>query len=224
MSHGGAARRRVDAAHRLRTVLLVLLALNAVAAWAEILGVYTLGERAWHSLRDRVIAHPIETHLLQLEVVRRLHGLVWLATVPVFLLWIRRVHWNVTAFAPVAPAFSARAAVSAFFVPLVNLVVPVRIVRALWVGSAPDDAPPSAATRSPLVPCWWALVIVAAVLDPFWSRVWGAVDELALGGPTLLLILAQLAEIAAAVLGIVIVYSIDALQMERWGGDGEEPN
>lgn len=218
MLDGGTARRHLDAGHRLRTILIVLLALNAVAAWAEVLGMYTLGERAWHSLRDRVIGHPIETHLLQLEIVRRVHGLAWLATVPVFLLWIRRVHWNVAAFGAVAPPFSPRAAVTAFVVPLVNLVVPVRVVRTLWAASAPDDAPPPAAVRSPLVPCWWTLVVAAALLDPFWSRIWGPVADLALGGPTLVRIVAQLAEIAAAVLGIWIVYSITLLQSERATG------
>ena len=221
MPDGGAARRHVAAARRLRTILIALLVLNAIAAWAEMLGMYTLGERAWQSLRDRVIPQPIALHLLQLEVVRRAHGLLWLATVPVFLLWIRWIHWSVTVFGALSPPFSARAAVSAFIVPLVNLVAPVRMVRALWAAGTPDDVPPPAGTRSPLVPCWWALVVAGALLDPFWSRVWGDVEKLALGGPTLVLVLAQLTEIAAAILGISIVYAVSEVQSELMSRETE---
>jgi hypothetical protein len=55
------------------------------------------------------------------------------------------------------------------------------------------------------------------VLDPgFWRLVEDTSTRFSLGLPSLLLVTAQLAEIAAAVLGIVVVRRIGQRQEEHW--------
>jgi hypothetical protein len=209
----------VRAARRLRTALLVLLLADAAAAWTVIVGVYTLLLRAWVSLAERGFPTAIETHVAQLEVARRLQGLLVVATAVVFLFWIRRAHRNLRMLGVPKLGFSPRAAMAAFLVPVVNLFVPVRVVRELWLASRPEDphGPPWWEARRPfIVPVWWGLVVLAQLADPLWRPLAGNVESLAVGGSTLLFIVAQLAAIAAALLGVAIVWTVDAQQARHF--------
>jgi hypothetical protein len=203
------------AARRLRTALLVLLLADAVAAWVVIVGVYTLLQRIWLGLADRVLPIPIETHVAQLEAARRLQGALTIATAVVFLLWVGRAHRNLRLLGVERLRFSPRAAVAAFLVPVVNVVVPLRVVSELWRASRPADPgsrPWWEAPTPALVTVWWILVVTAAIADPVWRRLAGDVHSLAIGGSTALFIAAQLGSVAAAVLGIAVVWTVDAEQ------------
>ena len=206
------------AGRRLRTALLVLLVADAGAAWVVLIGVFTLLQRVWLSLGGVVVSASIETHVAQLQAARRIQGLLDLATVAVFLGWIWRAHRNVRMLGVARLGFSPRAAVAAFLIPMVNLVAPVRVVRELWHASRIEDTerPWWEAGVPGVVTAWWACVLVTAVADPVWRRLAADVDSLAIGGPTVLFMVAQLTNLAAAVLGIAIVWTIDARQAEHF--------
>jgi hypothetical protein len=205
------------AARRLRTALLVLLLADAGAAWVVIAGVVTLLQRFWLGSADRVLPTSIETHVGQLEAARRVQGLLIVATAAVFLGWLARVSRHLHRFGVPRLRFSTGAAVAAFVVPLVNVLAPVRVVRELWLASRPDahDSPWWEARGPLLIPVWWALVVASQVADPVWRPLAGSMESLAVGGSTLLFIVAQLAAIAAAILGVAIVWTIDAQLMRQ---------
>jgi len=200
-----------------RKALMVALGANAVMAWVVILGVYTFLDRVWRGLGAGVAAGSLEAHWSQLETARRLQGLAWVVTAVLFLVWLHRVYGNLGVLGAHRMRFSPRWAVGTFFVPVLNLVWPFLVLREVWnaSGADADDAPLPTSTP-PLVAAWWATFVTATVLDPGFRRlVEDPASRLAVGGPTLLLFVAQLAEIAAAVLAIVLVLRIDERQGRR---------
>lgn len=200
--------------------LLGLLGLNAALAWVEIVGIYTFLERVWRGLASRVTGpEPLEVHWGELETARRIHGLAWLVTAIVFLVWIHRTYRNLPVLGATDLAFTPRAAVSAFLVPVLNVIVPVRVVRELWNGSDPTQGQPpgvapGAAPTSPWVIWWWAVFLASVLLDPVVFRVAGNLQARLTVGSTALLVLAQLLEMAAAVLAMVVVWSVNQGQQE----------
>lgn len=209
----------VRAARRLRTAVVVLLLGDAAAAWVVVLGVYTLLQRVWLGLAGRVGAAEIETHVAQVQFARRFQVLLALATVVVFLLWLRRAHRNLRMLGVERLGFSPRAALAAFLVHVLNFVVPVRVVSELWRASRPetDRGPRWWEVRGPLlVAVWWALVVASSLADPLWWDISGGVDMLAIGGSTFLFIVAQLGRLAASLLTVAIVWTIDAEQARHF--------
>ena len=200
--------------------LLGLLGFNAALAWVEIVGIYTFLERVWRGLAGRFMGpDTLEAHWGELETARRIHGLVWLVTAIVFLVWIHRTYRNLPVLGATDLAFTPRAAVSAFLVPVLNVIVPVRVVRELWNGSDPTQREPSsvapgAPPTSPWVIWWWGVFLAAVLLDPVVFRIAGNLEARLTVGSTALLVLAQFLEMAAAILGMVVVWSVNQGQQE----------
>jgi Domain of unknown function (DUF4328) len=197
---------------RLRTALRVLLVADAVAAWLVVVGVYTFLERVWRGLGDRFLASPIETHLAQLQALRRLQGIAWVVTAAAFLLWLHRAFRQLSAMGVPGLQFDARSAVKGFLVPLANVVLPLRAMAELWRASdpdwVPDDSTRRAAPPAPLL-WWWVLLLVGTLADPPWGALFGSVEEITIGGTTLRLVAGQVAYIGAAALALYVVRAID---------------
>jgi hypothetical protein len=201
---------------RAARALVIALGIDAAAAWAVLLGLSTFFERVWLGLGARLHGQSLDAHWAQVETARRVQGLVWLVTAALFLAWIHRVYGNVRALGAVRLRFSPRWAVGTFFVPVLNLVWPFLLVREIWTSSDParsGDPMPRPGGTPPWIAWWWGCVVVASVLDPGFWRLWEDTSaRFAVGGSSLRLVLAQLAEAAAAVLGIVVVRAIDGRQ------------
>jgi hypothetical protein len=194
---------------RLQRALVVSLGACAVMAWVVLLGFYTLGQRIWMGLADRVLLQPLEAHWQQIEVARRLQGLVWVVTAILFLAWVHRVYGSLVALGLTRLRFSPRWAVGVFLVPLVNLVWPFLVVRDMWNASERDVRPGASSLRtSPWIAAWWGLFVAASLVDPGPWRLVQDPRSLAIGGSTVLLLVGQLVEIAAAVVAIVVVRTI----------------
>jgi hypothetical protein len=211
---------------RLAHALLALLGLNAALAWLVIAGMYTLLDRVWKGMAGRLAAaDTLEAHLSQLNALRLVQGLAWLATAAVFLWWLYRTHRNLHALGAADLRFTPRAAVSAFFVPVLNVVVPVRVVRELWNGSdpaPPEPGPRGEATMSPWVAWWWGVFVASVLLDPVVSRIAGELQARLTVGTTVLLVLGQLLEMSAAVLAMMVVWSVSQGQQEIFDRDESE--
>ncbi len=204
-----------------RRALLLSLGINGLLAWAVLLGVYTFLERVWRGVGDRFLAQPLAEHLAQVELARRLQGLAWLLTAVLFLLWLYRVYANLAVLGASRLRFSPRWAVGTFLVPGVNLLWPFLVIREVWNASDPRGSgetggrPPT----SPRVAWWWITFVLASLLDPgFWRVVEDTAARLDAGGFTPSFVLAQLAEMAAAVLAITVVREIDRRQASAWAG------
>jgi hypothetical protein len=206
---------------RVARAVVALLGLNAALAWLVVIGVYTLLDRVWKAMAGRLAgAGTIEAHWSQLHSLRLIQGLAWLATAVMFLWWLYRAYGNLRALGAAELAFTPRAAVSAFFVPVVNVVVPVRVVRELWHGSDPTrregGAPP---TMSPWVAWWWGVFVASVLFDPVVFRLTGDLSRLTVG-TTVLLVVGQLLEMSAAVLAMVVVWSVNQGQQELFARQG----
>lgn len=101
-----------------------------------------------------------------------------IATAIAFLLWLYRVCENVRAYRGDTLTFTPGEAVRSFFIPIINLIVPYKTVRELWLASDPAVPPLSridTADRagSGLVLCWWVLFL-ARNIPAWWVVVVGS--------------------------------------------------
>jgi Domain of unknown function (DUF4328) len=203
---------------RLARGVVVALGANAALAWIVVVGLYTFLERVWRGLGGRFTGQTLESHWAQVEAARRVHGVVWVVTAVLFLAWLRRVYGNVVMAGSARIRLSPWAIVGTFLLPGVNLVWPFLVLRELW--SASDFNARAGFEPRPTPPWlvwWWGLFVIATVLDPgFWRLLEDTPSRFGVGGSTGLLIVAQLAEIAAAVLGIIVVRRISQRQEESW--------
>jgi hypothetical protein len=198
--------------------LIISLGANAVMAWVVLVGLYTFFERIWRGLGGHFAGQSLAAHWAQVEAARRLQGLAWVVTAVLFLIWIHRVYGNLAALGVGRLRFSPRLALATFFIPLVNLLWPLLVIREVWEASQPGSAAaPGSTARTPAwLAWWWALFVATTMIDPGpWRLVEDTGERFAMGGPSLLVMLAQLGEVAAAVLAIVAVRRVDAWQQAR---------
>jgi hypothetical protein len=206
----------------LARAVMGLLGVQVLLAWALLAGVVIFLERLWFGLAGH--AQPqgsLAEHLAQLEALRVLQGLGWIATATLFLLWVHRAYRNLGALGVAGLGDSPRWAVGAFPVPALNLIHPLHVMRDLWNASRPGAGAeePRAGGISPWLGCWWGLLLAAAVLDPSVLRPLEPMAvRLDLGGGMYRLVLGALVEMAAGVLGIVVVARITGFQGQRLAG------
>ena len=96
-------------------------------------------------------------------------AVIRITTIVVFLFWVYRAHRNLTAMNAHDLDYSSGWALVLFFVPLVNLVSPYRIVREIWKGSTfatgTSDAPSWRSLKSsPMLVTWWTAFILTLLL------------------------------------------------------------
>ncbi|MGH7384480.1 MAG: DUF4328 domain-containing protein [Candidatus Rokuibacteriota bacterium] len=175
-------------------------------------GAYLYLGLIWHELAGELLPPgAVETHGRQFLALRRIQVVAWIVTVLLFLAWLRRAQEGTR-----SPAGgSGWGTIAAFLVPGPNLVRPVRLVSALWHDSGIRPEAPRG--RVPWwIGWWWALVLAAALAHALAAGL--AADRsrpLDLGGPLQLLLLAEIVEIAAAVLAILLVRRITDRQEDR---------
>jgi hypothetical protein len=158
---------------------VLLLGLDIVVAWVVIQAAYVYLAMIWHGLAGESLASgAIEAHGRQFLALRRIQIATWIATVAVFLIWLRRAREAARALGGSEAGAARWRPLVAFFLP--GLTVAAALAHALAAGLAADRLRP---------------------LD--------------LGGPMQLLLFAELLEIAAAVLAILLVRRITARQEDR---------
>lgn len=140
----------------------------------------------------------------------------------VSLFWIYRVHANLSALGARNLKNTSFWAVGWWLIPFAHLVFPYRIMREIWHRSDPGDgelATLQLASPGALLGWWWALMVSALLLEfyyPFWAQMTGgtvfgvtsAIDDKYFYAEATSAAL----NIAAAILGILVVLSIDRMQ------------
>lgn len=176
-------------------------------------GAYLYLGIVWRGLAGEVFPPgTTEAHSRQFLTLRLIQAAVWITTIVLFLTWVRRVQRRAEALTGPETGGSRCGTLAAFLVPGLNLVGPVRLMSVL--GHATGTRPPARQSRVPWwIGWWWALVLAAALahglttgLAADWSR------PLDLDGPMQLLVLAELLEIAAGVLAILLIRRITGHQ------------
>ncbi|HKZ05971.1 MAG TPA: DUF4328 domain-containing protein [Methylomirabilota bacterium] len=197
-------------------MVVALLALDLLLAWAVLLGVRTFVERVWFGLAGYFIREgTLAQHAGQIETARLAQGLVWIAAAAAFLAWMHRAYRNLPALGASRLGYSPRWAVGAFLVPVLNLVHPYHVVRELWRESHVDPADVGTSLSASLIRWWWVLFVASVLADPVVGRLAeAAVGRLEAGGRLELLVIGEMTEIAAGVLAIIIVTRTTRLQEE----------
>ena len=140
-----------------------------------------------------------------------------LAVAPVFLLWFTRAYGALSAIGA-ARRHRASWALGAWFIPLVNLVAPVRVAREIWRGTRAD--------RGVAVPsAWWLLLVAGVTAGLTGSRAYERSSDIdGLIAANRLIIAADLAMAIAALLAIHMVASVTrAIAQADPQGAGERP-
>jgi hypothetical protein len=98
--------------------------------------------------------------------------IVFLVLVPLWLAWQYRAHANLRVLGARGLTFHPVAAVAVWFVPAVNLLVPLLVMRELWMASDPEAGAEDWRSRptSALLPFWWVTLVAAAGLGYLGGR------------------------------------------------------
>gem|GEM_PF-1988786 len=202
------------------------------AAWMGLLGLVAAGRLVAWRASDRLASNPFAVSYEQASaadqraVVLGVVGIgAYAVTGLLFVTWLWRAYRNLTAFQQAPTRFRPGWAIGAWFVPILNLVRPKRIVDECWRESAPrpTDGPRLARTGS--VPwvfhLWWGLTITGRFLGSwFWL---GSPDQPGLfRWRALLTVVAAFAEMGAAGAAFWVVTLVTRRQAARAASLGLE--
>ncbi|MDO8683352.1 MAG: DUF4328 domain-containing protein [Armatimonadota bacterium] len=139
----------------------------------------------------------------------------------IFLMWIYRVHKNLSALGACDLKFTSGWAVGYFFVPFYSFFRPCQIVTEIWKASDPtanEGHLLKNVNSSPLVGLWWvahlamnilSLMATAAITGPAQH----SVSELRSG--TISMLVADVVAVLAAVLAMLVIKAVDTRQEEK---------
>jgi len=156
-----------------------------------------------------------------------LQGLVFLATAVLFIIWFYRAYTNLRPLGGPEPRHGVGWTIGAWFVPVLNLILPKLMLNEIWRGSEPESS--GGAGEKATVPAfhhvWWAIWVLGFVLavgasvdsaiSSFDSALStdGAAVTTASGA---LSIVSGLLSGVAAVLGALVVRRTSERQESRW--------
>jgi hypothetical protein len=95
-----------------------------------------------------------------------LQGLVFLATAVLFIIWFYRAYTNLRPLGAPEPRHGVGWTIGAWFVPVLDLVLPKLMLNEIWRGSEPEPA--GGAGEKATVPAfhhlWWAIWVLSFLL------------------------------------------------------------
>ncbi|MBN3932583.1 DUF4328 domain-containing protein [Streptomyces verrucosisporus] len=132
-----------------------------------------------------------------------------------FLMWFHRSRLNAQTFDAASQRMGAGWAVGGWFVPVVNLWFPKKIANDIWDASTPPGPDGTVRERLPggLLNCWWLLWLLTCVIGGIAAE--GYEDAWSLGeieGAVSFYLFADGVDILAAVLAILVVHRVTAMQ------------
>ncbi|MFF1462647.1 DUF4328 domain-containing protein [Streptomyces sp. NPDC058330] len=146
-----------------------------------------------------------------------LQSLAYLATAVLFLLWFRRVRGNAEVFDAGMQPMRRGWAIGAWFVPVGNLWLPRRIAGGIWSASTvPGTGQGGRSGSQALLNLWWGAWICTLLFARYAERRYdrAVVFDDVMGGLRLLIVSDAL-DVLAAVLALLFVRRLTAMQRER---------
>ncbi|HEY9388310.1 MAG TPA: DUF4328 domain-containing protein [Mycobacteriales bacterium] len=174
------------------------------------------------SLVQRLVDNPESVSLdeanssdLSVLAVTALFGLLFTATSIVFLIWFYRVRRNAGAYNTVPQQHSQGWAIGGWICPVVNLWFPYQMTADVLRASArPVPNQPPGLVSLGLVRGWWATYLLINVISLF-QNLAGSGDAAGLLRSANLGLVRVIPTVVSAVLAIMVVRQITALQQER---------
>ncbi len=140
---------------------------------------------------------------------------VFLVTAIVFIVWFFRVRRNAGVFAPDLQRRGGGWAIGSWFVPIGNFWLPRGVAVDIWAASRKDPYGLGARKEEPhtVLTAWWTAWVVSALFGRFAVRRYMEAEEpAAVRDAVDQLIVADLLDIAAAVLAILFVRALTRMQ------------
>ncbi|MEU4346205.1 DUF4328 domain-containing protein [Streptomyces sp. NPDC023838] len=198
-----------------RGLATAVTALLGVVAALDLFALYT--GVVMHRLTGDLLSHSSD-EIERADDLYEMTGSVQLAamgvTAVVFIIWFHRVRSNADAFAQDVCTRTRGWAVGGWFVPIGNLWIPYTIAREVWTASAqtaPDGSWREASER-PITTWWWTWVS-ALLIYRFGTTMQEHADTPdTLQRATDDILVADALNLAAAVLAIVFVRKLTAMQ------------
>ena len=161
------------------------------------------------------------------QLIGVIQVVLYLATGVAFLAWFHRVHKNLPGLGGRQFKYSPRWAVGGFFIPFLNLVRPLQVMREAWHGSDPSGLERDMGTSGPslrnqlgtpaLMGWWWTFFLVSGFLGNAVMRMSFAenptLDQLKT--LTSLMVFSDLWDVPLALLAIRLVSRITTWQAHR---------
>lgn len=210
--HGAAWLRSPVGLGRAVAVLLgVVVAVDLFAIWAgvrvhDVTGTILDGGAGEALRRDAVHADSVMAAVGVVQLVSLT------ATVVVYLVWFYRVRVNAEVFDPFGHEMGRAWTGWGWFVPLVNLWFPRRVMLNIWDASRPAGS----RTSHGLVNAWWAMWIITLVVGRAgfvsYREAETVVDLYVAAGDVLF---ADVTGLVAAVLAVLVVLRLTRMQNEK---------
>ncbi|WP_406392684.1 DUF4328 domain-containing protein [Streptomyces sp. NBC_00887] len=202
-----------------RAVVVLLGIVIATDLMAVVAGLNVRSGYAAVISTDRVyVTNDAQAHAdLLYGFAGSLQTLAMLVTAVVFVIWFRRVRRNAEVFDASQQRMKPGWAVGAWFVPIGNLWLPRRIAAGIWAASVGTDTDGSRRTvsQTPLN-LWWTAWVLSAVFSRFADRHYAqAMMPQEVVDAVVALIASDVLDIVAAVLAILFVRKLTAMQGER---------
>ncbi len=220
-----------SAARWTKGLLLATLVLSVIGIVSGLLQIELLSRAAAGGISDAEAASNDSRQ----QLIGVLQVLVSIGTAVAFLSWFHRVHRNLPSLGGRELKYTPGWAVGGFFVPFLNLVRPLQVMREVWHGSDPsgiarDMAPSGASIRNQLgtpalVGWWWALFLISAFLGNITMRMGLAQNQTLdqLQALSALLVFSDLVDVPAVLVAIKLVGRITGWQAQRRGCVGISP-
>lgn len=169
-----------------------------------------------------VTLESLEASDFRQQIIAITYVLAFLVTVIFFSIWFYRAYRNLPALGARGLHTSPGWAVGYFYIPIVNLYRPYRAAKEIWQASVPTSEPnhPNAwqdQKVSSIVGWWWGFWIASSVLGRISNRISSNVESLSGYRSTLWIDLGiQVIIIIAAILAIVVIKNVTAMQEEKY--------
>ena len=166
-----------------------------------------------------------ENQVFGIEVQEAITGIlklvVYILSAIFFLMWLHRAYKNLRALGAPRTEHTPGFAVGSFFIPIISLFIPYRVVKEAWIKSEPQAGEPgtvygNSSGGTSLIGWWWGVWLVANFLGQVSLRASEpGVSYDAQFFNLKLELAANAFSLAAAVLAILVVKGIDARQTVR---------
>ncbi len=204
-------------------LLIATLALSVVAAVSGLLQIELLSRAASAGISNAEAAANDSRQ----QLIGVLQILVFLGTAVAFLIWLHRTHKNLPALGGRELKYTPGWAVGGFFVPFLNLVRPLQVMREVWHGSDPAGFERDVGAGGPairnqlgtpsLVGWWWALFLFSSFLGNITARMASASNQTLaqLQALSALLVFSDLLDVPSALVAIRLIGRVTSWQSER---------
>ncbi|MFF3620532.1 DUF4328 domain-containing protein [Streptomyces sp. NPDC002467] len=196
----------------LTVVLSVTAAVNLFSAGANVYARSLMTDLI--ADRDTVSEGSLDLSDVMTGAAGSLQLLTVLGTAALFITWFHRVRVNGEIFRRDGFTRTRGWAIGGWFVPIGNLFIPYQTALEIWAAST-QQAPDGSYRRVSTAPvtAWWALWVLAAISDRVFSVLYARAETPeTLRSASSVGIVSDLLTVAAAVLAIVFVRRLTALQ------------